>query len=1072
MKKKFCIILISILSVLCLAFGLAACSKVEFKVSFVVDGQTVHTINTNGNEIIAMPPDPQKEEYIFDGWYWDKDVWEKPFTANSLLDAPLSSNMNVYCKWRPEHEHAYTEEVIEDKYKASDASCTHKATYYYVCECGEKGTETFEYGELLQHTPKAAVRENENDSTCTSEGSYDEVIRCSVCDTIISSTPKTTEKKQHTPKAAARENVEDSTCTKEGSYDEVVRCEICNVIISSAHKTIEKKQHTPKAAARENFVDSTCTQEGGYDEVIRCEVCNTVISSTFNSVVKKPHTWGDWTEIDNESHRRICGVCKTEETENHELGGRNGDVCTKCAYTAAPATIKSITGATINQVEKTVRLTVDKTTTRLLLSNMVTVSSHSSWKIYDDSTTEVAKTIPLTDGYNTYYITVTDTQDSSIENTYTFTVYKNFEVTLNYYGVYNDIIKTETIDTGYDYEIEYTPSITGYTFNHWKLNGEQTDGFMPFADVNLYADCTANRYSVTFVTDGKAQAVEALTATYDKEITLPASSKTGYTFNGWLDGNEISENTFVWKFAEDKEYTAKFTANRYTITYIPDGGTLESTAQTVTYDSEYVLYGISRAGYTFTGWYNEDGQFADGVWQRLTGISLTAHWQVNTYNVTFDANGGICETTSDAYVYDSDITLPEASRVGYTFTGWYNGGQKVTCGTWQIADDCTLTAAWQINSYKFTAVCDDSAHGSVSGGGTYDYNALVTVTATSNIGYTCLGWFNGDTKLTEKSSYTFNMPAEEVTYTAKWALNAEMSYFVFSSTPTTCSVSGIYDKSVTEITVPDYVTNIEEGAFSGFSSLTSITLPFVGESRKTSSDTYQYPFGYIFGTNSYTGGTATAQWYYVIGAGSTYITYYIPSSLKTVTITGGNILYCAFASCSSLTSITIGDGVTSIGNNAFADCSSLKSITIPNSVTSIGELAFYGCSGLTSITIPDSVTSIGDYAFWDCSSLTSITIPDSVTSIGSGAFKNCSSLTSVTIPDSVTSIGESAFSGCGRLTSVYCKGSAADWNSISINSNNSPLTSAMRYYYSATQPTESGNYWHYDTDGVTPVVWS
>ena len=144
------------------------------------------------------------------------------------------------------------------------------------------------------------------------------------------------------------------------------------------------------------------------------------------------------------------------------------------------------------------------------------------------------------------------------------------------------------------------------------------------------------------------------------------------------------------------------------------------------------------------------------------------------------------------------------------------------------------------------------------------------------------------------------------------------------------------------------------------------------------------------------------------------------SNLTSVTIPNSvtSIGYSAFEKCSSLTSITIPNSVTSIGGSAFEKCSSLTSITIPNSVTSIGGSAFYGCSSLTSITIPDGVTSISYHAFYSCSSLTSITIPDSVTSIGESAFSRCSNLTSVTIGNSVTSIGYSAFSGCSILTNI------------------------------------------------------
>ena len=126
----------------------------------------------------------------------------------------------------------------------------------------------------------------------------------------------------------------------------------------------------------------------------------------------------------------------------------------------------------------------------------------------------------------------------------------------------------------------------------------------------------------------------------------------------------------------------------------------------------------------------------------------------------------------------------------------------------------------------------------------------------------------------------------------------------------------------------------------------------------------------------------------------------------------------AFSYCAGLTSVTIGNSVTNIGDYAFYECSGLTSVTIGNSVTNIGDYAFYGCSGLTSVTIPNSVTSIGRYAFEYCSGLTSVTIPNSVTSIGKWAFSNCKGLTSITIPNSVTNIGDFAFHGCPDLTSV------------------------------------------------------
>ena len=166
-------------------------------------------------------------------------------------------------------------------------------------------------------------------------------------------------------------------------------------------------------------------------------------------------------------------------------------------------------------------------------------------------------------------------------------------------------------------------------------------------------------------------------------------------------------------------------------------------------------------------------------------------------------------------------------------------------------------------------------------------------------------------------------------------------------------------------------------------------------------------------------------------------------------------------------------------------------MTIGNSVTSIGGEAFKGCTGLTNITVDTnnkSFTSIDgnlysknkakliQYAIGKTD--TSFTIPEGVIYINDNAFNGCISLTSVTIPDSVTFIDYGAFQGCNKLKTVYYKGNAEQWDKISIYGSNNYLTSATRYYYSENEPALNsdgaaydGNYWHYDSDGITPVIW-
>ena len=124
MRKAF-LSLLTFLMCLTVIFALASCGNdVEFKVNFVVDGEIYSAINTSGDEIIKMPENPTKEGYAFDGWYWDKDEWQKPFTANSLLDAPLSSDMNVYAKWA--HIHISSDWIVDKDATCKEAGSKHK----------------------------------------------------------------------------------------------------------------------------------------------------------------------------------------------------------------------------------------------------------------------------------------------------------------------------------------------------------------------------------------------------------------------------------------------------------------------------------------------------------------------------------------------------------------------------------------------------------------------------------------------------------------------------------------------------------------------------------------------------------------------------------------------------------------------------------------------------------------------------------------------------------------------------------------------------------------------------------
>ena len=144
---------------------------------------------------------------------------------------------------------------------------------------------------------------------------------------------------------------------------------------------------------------------------------------------------------------------------------------------------------------------------------------------------------------------------------------------------------------------------------------------------------------------------------------------------------------------------------------------------------------------------------------------------------------------------------------------------------------------------------------------------------------------------------------------------------------------------------------------------------------------------------------------------------YANGTLETVKIGKGEIGNSAFSNCTNLTTVELGEGVTSIGTSAFLKCTKLPSITIGNGVISIGASAFNGCTALTNANIGSG--AIGANAFQDCSRLVNVTLGDGVTSIGANAFLRCTELTSMNIGSSVTTIAQYAFSNCTALKEVY-----------------------------------------------------
>ena len=291
--------------------------------------------------------------------------------------------------------------------------------------------------------------------------------------------------------------------------------------------------------------------------------------------------------------------------------------------------------------------------------------------------------------------------------------------------------------------------------------------------------------------------------------------------------------------------------------------------------------------------------------------------------------------------------------------------------------------------------------------------------------------YSGITTLTIPSSVTYNSETYNVTSIGNGAFTycSSLSSITIPNSVTSIGYQAFsYCLSLTSITIPNSVTEIDENAF--------METPWLNNQPNGCMYINNLLYKYK--------GDIPANTHIDVKEGTTQICAYAfsgCSSLTSITIPNSvtSIGENAFRNCEKLTSITIPNSVTSISGLAFYYCSSLSSITIPNSVTSIGYQAFSYCSSLTSITIPNSITSINDYTFEYCSSLTSITIPNSVTSIGYGAFESCSSLTFISLPDSLKSIGDFAFSNCININTIKVDAiipptiTATSFNNVSRN---------------------------------------
>lgn len=986
------------------------------------------------------------------------------------------------CK-KNKHIHAFDKQVITDEYKATAATCTEKATYYYSCSCGEKGTETFTSGNALGHSFTNYL--SDNNATCTEDGTKTAVCDRDGCNekntvTDVGSAKGHTYSKEwsqseteHWHSATCGHNVEKDRAKH--TFDENKKCTVCDYItvkplgleLQSSVFDIDKSNKTgylkvANTVTDYDFSDKFTVADGARFAVCTDKECNNKIASKKTDIVA-----GD-------------NIFYILVTNGNDVASYTVTLRRRPIYTVS---FNANGGAAVNSQSIEEDTIISEPVTTRAGYTFISWSYDFTQPIMEDTDITATWTANNDTPYKVeYYL------ENLEDNNYTLIETENLQGT-------TDTTVTAEIKT-YDH----------FTFNEKKsISSRSVSGG---GSLVLKVYYTRNTYTLSNADTSYGEITNATTRKYGNDkIDSVATEYLGCEFLGWYNGEELLSNEKEYTFTIENNVAAKFKIKdeMSNFNFNSSVGTCNITGLKDKTVSEIIIpdYVTSIGEYAFRGCsgltsitipdsvtYIGNYAFEDCSGLKYIYITdLTAWCNISGLNYLMSCN------SIDKKLYLNNnlvttLTIPDSvTTIG---SGAFSGCSGLTSVT--IPDSVTSIGEYAFGGCSgLTSVTIPDSMTSIGVEAFRGCDSLASITLpfiganrTANSGYNhVFGYIFGYTITSSSSSVsgaTYQYYYNRQYY--HYYIPASLKTVILSDNMTSIG-SGVFDNcsSLTSVTIGNSVTSIGSSAFSDCSGLTSVTIPNSVTSIGSSA------FEDCIGLTSVTiGNSVTSIGYYAFRG---------CSGLESLVVTTGNKKYHSANNCiietetkklivGCKTSIIPSDGsVTSIGNDAFRDCGSLTSVTIPDSVTSIGDRAFYSCSGLTSVTIPDSVTSIGDYAFRGCRGLTSVTIPDSVTSIGESAFydcsgltsviwnaenctsagsssysifrycskltsvtiganvktipncafRGCSGLTSVTIPDSVTSIGWGAFYGCSGLKNITYKGTVKEWKNISKGSN-------------------------------------
>lgn len=364
------------------------------------------------------------------------------------------------------------------------------------------------------------------------------------------------------------------------------------------------------------------------------------------------------------------------------------------------------------------------------------------------------------------------------------------------------------------------PTRDGYTFRGWwrsdtgeVINPKDTFD-IPSNNVTLVAQWEINQYTVSFDRNGGSGQFNSLIQDYNTVITVPSTEPTRqyYTFTGWKrsdTGVVVQANDTFHLPSNSLTLVAQWEINKYTVSHDLNNGVGDFKDITQDYNTIFTLSENepTRVGHTFRYWRRSDNNsiMQPKTSARIPGYDLTlrAQWNINTYTISYNTNGGVGSFASRTQVYDTQYNVLShiPTKKGHTFKGWErNDTGKIVQANEIIrvpGVDLKLTAQWEVNKYTVSYDLNDGDGEHVSV--TQNYDTVFTVsdieptrehegsTNPDQITYTFTGWKRSDNGQIIQPNAKFNIPDKNVTLRAVWRMDKYVSPTItrtnFSSQP-------------------------------------------------------------------------------------------------------------------------------------------------------------------------------------------------------------------------------------------------------------------------------------------------